>query len=474
MFDYFPYYNKFRSVKMTLNLGLMLFILMGALGLQRFFSNEITTSQKRRALMYAAGIAGGICLLMLLGSGMLSFSGVNDPQQAEIREMLRADRAGLLRADVIRALVFVLAAAGALWAYTTGRFKSAFAIPTIAILLLIEAWSASTRYVNHDSFEDKSSVTAAAQPTPADTQIIGDKDPHFRVFDLSRGGLTSGATASYFHKSLGGYHAAKLMIYQELLDAYQLNDVNTNGNILDMLNTKYLISGGRESAPQAVPRNSNLGNAWFVNDFKLVENADAELAGLKNLNPRTTALVQKKYGDYLSGLNLRSDSTANAGNYIRLTDYHPNKLTYESNASSEQLAVFSEIYYSPKKGWKVYIDDQPTDKDFIKADYVLRAMRIPAGQHKIEMRFEPRSFYSGETISLIGSILALLCFVGGMVFWGRNTNFSELGTSPIYDPEVAVTAKKSTAQKTVKTVKETPQKTSQKSTNKKGKGKRKK
>ncbi len=470
MVDYFPYYSKFRSVKMTLNLGLMLFILMGTLGLQRFFSNEITAEQKRRALMYAGGIAGGICLLMLLGSGMLSFSGANDPQQAEIRDMLRADRAGLLRADVIRAFLFILAAAGALWAHTTGRFKSAFAIPTIAILVLIEAWTASTRYVNHDSFEEKSSVTAAAQPTSADTQIMSDKDLHFRVFDLARGGLRGNATTSYFHKSLSGYHAAKLMIYEELIGAYQLNDVNSNGQILDMLNTKYLITGGRENPPQAVPRNTNLGNAWFVNDFKLVENADAELSGLKSLNPRTTALVQKKYSDYLSGLNLSADSLANAGNYIHLTDYHPSKMTYESNANSEQLAVFSEIYYPPKKGWKVYIDDQPADKDFIKADYVLRAMRVPAGKHKIEMRFEPRSFYTGETISLIGSILAMLCFVGGMVYWGRNTNFAELGSFPIYDPEPAtVKVKKSAPQKTVKTVKETPQKAAGKK-----KGKRKK
>lgn len=477
MYDYFPFYSKFRSVKMILNIGLMLFILMGTLGLQRFFSNEITTKQKRRALMYAAGIAGGICLLMLIASGMMDYSNSGDERFAQYVSAgdLESTRAALLRADVIRAFLLILAAAGVLWTYITGRFKSAFAIPTIAILVLIEAWTVSTRYVNHDSFEDKSSVSAAAQPTPADTQIMGDKDPHFRVFDLSRGGLRGNAIASYFHKSLSGYHAAKLMIYEELLVAYNLGDVNANSNILDMLNTKYLISGGRESAPQAVPRNSNLGNAWFVNDFKLVENADAELAGLKNLNPRTTALVQKKYSDYLSGLNLSSDSLTNAGNYIRLTDYHPNKLTYESNANSEQLAVFSEIYYSPERGWKVYIDDQAADGDFIKADYVLRAMRVPAGKHKIEMRFEPRSFYTGETISLIGSILAMLCFVGGMVFWGRNTNFSESVTSQIYDPEPPVAkVKKSAPQKTVKTVKETPKKTVQKPTSKKGKGKRKK
>jgi len=476
MVDYFPYYSKFRSVKMTLNLGLILFILMGTLGLQRFFSNEITVAQKRRALMYAAGISGAICLLMLIASGTMDYSNPGDQRFAQYVSAgdLESSRAGLLRADVIRALLLILAAAGALWAYTTGRFKSVFAIPTIVVLVLIEAWTASTRYVNYDSFEDKSSVAATAQPTPADTQIMGDKDPYFRVFDLARGGLRGNATTSYFHKSLSGYHAAKLMIYEELIEAYNLGDVNANSNILDMLNTKYLISGDRENPPQAVPRNTNLGNAWFVNDFKLVENADAELQGLKNLNPRTTALVQKKYSDYLSGLNLRSDSLANAGNYIRLTDYHPNKLTYESNANSEQLAVFSEIYYTPKKGWKVYIDDQAADGDFIKADYVLRAMRVPAGKHKIEMRFEPRSFYTGETISLIGSLLALLCFVGGMVYWGRNTNFSESITSQIYDAEPVVTQKKSTPKKTVKKVKETPQKMTQKPTGKKGKGKRKK
>jgi len=456
MFDYFPFYSKFRSVKMILNLGLMLFILMGTLGLQRFFSREVTAKSKRRALIYAASVTGGICLLMLMASGIMDYSNPGDQrfEQYVSAKDLQSSRAGLLRADVIRAFLFIFAAAGALWAYTTGKFKSVFAIPTIALLVLFEAWTASSRFVNHDSFEEKSNITAAAQPTPADTQIMGDKDPHFRVLDLARGGLRGNATTSYFHKSLSGYHAAKLMIYEELLEAYQLNDVNSNGQILDMLNTKYLIAPSEGGQPQVVPRNTNLGNAWFVNDFKLVETADAELAGLKNLNPRSTALIQKKYSNYLNSLDLTSDSLTNAGNSIRLTNYHPNKLIYESNANSEQLAVFSEIYYPPNKGWQVYIDDAPLEQDFIKANFVLRAMRVPAGKHKIEMRFEPRSYYTGETISLIGSILAMLCFVGGMFYWGRNTNFAELGASEIYDPEAApVQVKKPSLAKTVKTTK---------------------
>jgi len=456
MFDYFPFYSKFRSVKMILNLGLMLFILMGTLGLQRFFSREVTAKSKRRALIYAASVTGGICLLMLMASGIMDYSNPGDQrfEQYVSAKDLQSSRAGLLRADVIRAFLFIFAAAGALWAYTTGKFKSVFAIPTIALLVLFEAWTASSRFVNHDSFEEKSNITAAAQPTPADTQIMGDKDPHFRVLDLARGGLRGNATTSYFHKSLSGYHAAKLMIYEELLETYQLNDVNSNGQILDMLNTKYLIAPSEGGQPQVVPRNTNLGNAWFVNDFKLVETADAELAGLKNLNPRSTALIQKKYSNYLNSLDLTSDSLTNAGNSIRLTNYHPNKLIYESNANSEQLAVFSEIYYPPNKGWQVYIDDAPVEQDFIKANFVLRAMRVPAGKHKIEMRFEPRSYYTGETISLIGSILAMLCFVGGMFYWGRNTNFAELGASEIYDPEAApVQVKKPSLAKTVKTTK---------------------
>ena len=456
MFDYFPFYSKFRSVKMILNLGLMLFILMGTLGLQRFFSREVTAKSKRRALIYAASVTGGICLLMLMASGIMDYSNPGDQrfEQYVSAKDLQSSRAGLLRADVIRAFLFIFAAAGALWAYTTGKFKSVFAIPTIALLVLFEAWTASSRFVNHDSFEEKSNITAAAQPTPADTQIMGDKDPHFRVLDLARGGLRGNATTSYFHKSLSGYHAAKLMIYEELLETYQLNDVNSNGQILDMLNTKYLIAPSEGGQPQVVPRNTNLGNAWFVSDFKLVETADAELAGLKNLNPRSTALIQKKYSNYLNSLDLTSDSLTNAGNSIRLTNYHPNKLIYESNANSEQLAVFSEIYYPPNKGWQVYIDDAPVEQDFIKANFVLRAMRVPAGKHKIEMRFEPRSYYTGETISLIGSILAMLCFVGGMFYWGRNTNFAELGASEIYDPEAApVQVKKPSLAKTVKTTK---------------------
>ncbi len=472
MFDYFPFYNKFRSVKMILNLGLMTFILMGALGLQRFFSSEFSTESKQRALLYAAGIAGAICLLMLAGSGMLSFTGVRDAQYPpEIATMLQGDRAGLLRADVFRALLFILASTAVMWFYLKGRLKSMIAVPLIALLVVAEAWTVSKRYVDNDSFEETSRIEAITQPTGADAQIMADADPHFRVLDLSRGRIDGNATTSYFHKSLSGYHAAKLMRYEEMTKQYSPMDVNKNGQILDMLNTRFIINNDDKGQARAIPRNSNLGNAWFVNEYKMVENADAELAALATLNPRTTALVQQKHADYLKGLNLSADSTANAGNSIRLTNYHPDKMTYESNTNSEQLAVFSEIYYPPEKGWQVYIDDAPIENDFIKANYTLRAMRVPAGKHKIEMRFEPRSYYTGEMISLIGSLLALLCFIGGMVYWGRNTNWENLNAFKTYDVEPVVT------KKTDRTVKEKPQKTTSKvaaKATKKGKGKRKK
>jgi len=474
MFDYFPYYNKFRSVKMILNLGLMTFILMGALGLQRFFSGEFSTESKQRALLYAVGIAGGICLLMLAGSATMSFTGGRDAQYPpEIATMLQSDRASLLRADVLRALLFIFLSAGAMWFYLKGKLKSMIAVPVIALLVMVEAWTVSKRYVNNDSFTEASEMAAITEPTGADAQIMADTDPHFRVLDLSRGGLRGNATTSYFHKSLSGYHAAKLMRYEEMTQQYSPMDVNKNGQILDMLNTKFIIDKDDRGQSQAIQRNSNLGNAWFVNEYKMVENADAEMAALSTFNPRTTALIQKKHADYLSGLNLSNDSLSNAGNSIRLTNYHPDKMTYESNASSEQLAVFSEIYYPPEKGWQVYIDDQPIENDFIKANYTLRAMRVPAGKHKIEMRFEPRSYYTGETISLVGSLLALLCFIGGMVYWGRNANWEKFNAFKTYDPEITKQTKvKATPKKTVKTVKETAQKTTQKPISKKGKRKK--
>ncbi len=464
MFDYFPYYNKFRSVTMILGLGQITFVLLGIMGLQRFFSKEVDAATKQKGLMVAGAISGGLCVLMLLGSMTMGFESGNDarlPQQ--LLADIRADRASMLRSDVFRTFLFILATAAALWLYLKGKLKSHFAIPAIGVLLLMDMWTVATRFVDHSKFENKAKTEAAIQPTPADTQIMNDKEPHFRVLDLTRGGLVSNSTASYFHKSLSGYHAAKLMRYQEFIEAYPITDVNNHNHLLDMLNTKYIINQAEGSAPVPVTRPTRMGNAWFVDNYQLVDNADQELAALRTLQPRSTAVIQKKHAAYLQGLNITKDSLAMSSNSIRLTDYHPDNMKYEYTANGEQLAVFSEVYYPPSKGWKVFIDGEEQDPAFIKANYLLRALRVPAGKHVLEMRFEPRSFYTGETIAFIASLLALLGMLGGLVVWGRGLNEASSQPFSVYDPEVAETKKK--------TVKDAPKKTVQKTTTK---GKRKK
>ncbi len=469
MFSYFPYYNKFRSVSMILGLGQITFVLLGILGLQQFFSKTIAQTKqskdsnllsepmsaadsstfKKNALIYAGGIAGGVCLLMLLASSTLGFSGAND---GEVLNGLSKFRASMLRMDVMRTLFFIAATFGILWFYLKGQLKSHLAIPAIGLLLLVDMWTVANRFVSYDKFENKAVTEAAIQPTPADEQIMQDTEKHFRVLDLSRGGLTSNSTASYFHKSLSGYHAAKLMRYQELIDAYQFDqDAANRGNILDMLNTKYIINQGANGQPVPITRPTRLGNAWFVDNFQLVDNADQELAAIDKLEPRTKAVIQKKHADYLNGLMIKNDSLSKAGNYIRLTDYHPDNMKYEYNANGEQLAVFSEIYYPPAKGWKVFIDGKEQNPAFIKANYLLRALRVPAGKHTLEMRFEPRSFYTGETISFIASLLALLGLFGGLFMWGRGLTAEALEPVHIYDPEPATKHEnvKPTAKKTV-------------------------
>jgi len=274
------------------------------------------------------------------------------------------------------------------------------------------------RTLDFSDYENKRQALAPPTEDIIDQQIKQDKDLHYRVLDYARGKMTGNWTTSYFHKSLSGYHAAKLQRYQDVVEKY-FGDVYPENErfipgILQMaglFNVKYLI----KPTGEVVPNTAALGNAWFVKGWKIAPNGDEELDALARLNFRDSAVVQQSFASALEGLNIQPDSNAS----IRLTAYHPDKMEYEYSASTEQLALFSEMWYPPAKGWKCYLNGQPAP-DFIKADYLIRAMRLPAGQNqKLEMRFEPRSFYLGETISMAASVLALLLFFGGLFFWYR-------------------------------------------------------
>lgn len=283
-------------------------------------------------------------------------------------------------------------------------------------------WFVNKRYVNDDSFERKSKVENPFVATTADKLILSDKDPNFRVLNLTVNPFKD-ANTPYFHKSLGGYHGAKLGRYQELIEHQlypeiskmsqvfsgsvnpQIVDETLAGlSILNMLNTKYLIIN-----PQSRPilNKYALGNAWFVKDYKLVDDANAEITTLSDFNPSEMAIVDVRFEDQLQGFIPGEDSTA----IISFIEYKPNYLNYNTSSQVDQLAVFSEIYY--KSGWNAYVDGKLTPH--FRTDYVLRAMVIPAGKHVVEFKFEPQIFNRGEVISWASSLLLILLGIGVIV-----------------------------------------------------------
>ena len=420
MFDYFPLYNKFRAVTMLLNLAQIFIVVVAVLGVQELTRGGWKAANLRKPLLRSAGTVGGVCLLFALAGGVFfDFSSLSDPRTQEgfaamfsqgapadqaqasgiagrLMGSIRDDRADLLRTDAFRSLVFVLLAAGLTWLFANGKVKAAVLYAGLTALVLVDLFAVGKRYLNEDDFRSRSESQRAfaPAPSPADQQILQDKTPHFRV--LNTANPFADANTSYFHKSVGGYHGAKLGRYNELIE-FQI--AKNNLAVLNMLNTRYFIFQGPDGQPVAQPNPGALGNGWFADSYRLVSNANEEIKALDGFDPKRVAVVDRRFADQLRGLQIRPDTAAT----LRLTRYAPDQLAYESNAAGEQLAVFSEIYYNDQKGWEAYLDGQPVPH--LRADYVLRAMRLPAGKHTIEFRFEPKSYARGEQIALVSSVL---------------------------------------------------------------------
>lgn len=415
-FNYFPGYNKFRAVSMTLVIAQLVLPVLAVLGLKAFFEEE-NRKALQKPLMIAAGVVGGLCLLFaLVPSVFLDFMTDQDSNLIGTKfewllDGLQEDRAGLVKSDAMRSLVFILLAAGLLFAYQLNKLKASVAGLVIAALVLVDLWSVDQRYLSEDDFVRKSKAKNVISPTAADKQILADKDPNFRVINLATSTFNDSKT-SYFHKSIGGYHGAKLKRYQELVDSCISQ---TNLAVLNMLNTKYFITPDAQGIPSVRRNPLALGNAWFVEDFEIVENADQELNFLtrNDFNPENVAVIDKRFEDKLSGFQPTKDSTA----FIFFDEYKPNYLKYTTESSKDQLAVFSEIYFA--NGWNAYIDGEL--KPHWRANYVLRSMVVPAGEHTVEFKFEPEIYYTGEKVSLAGSILLILFVIGGVVVDGRST-----------------------------------------------------
>ncbi len=421
-FEYVPLYNKFRTPNSVLSVTVLLVSLLGALGLHRILTDKPEKNEALRAIYIATGITGGLALFFwLLGPSFFDFTGPNDAQLQQSGldpASVIADRKKVMKRDALRSLLLVLGAAAALFFYLRDRIKAMPVFLIFIALSLIDLWQVGQRYLDKDDFVRKAEVENAYQLRPVDREILKDENLHYRVHDITINTYNSAST-SYFHKTIGGYHAAKLQRYQDLIDGYLSQNDN---DVLNMLNAKYFIFPGNDGTPQLQINNDALGNAWLVKNIRMVGSANEEFNALADINPKTTAIVHREFSDEVAGLN----PTGNGG--IRLIDYQPNKLTYQSMSQGEELAVFSEIWYGPRKGWKATIDGQPAD--IIRVNYALRGIRIPPGNHEVVMEFAPKTYQVGRTISFASSSLIILATLGVIGLGIRQ----ELSQSPRSEP----------------------------------------
>jgi hypothetical protein len=406
-FHYLPLYNKFRSVNMSLVIGQIAVAVFSILSLNELLKENADKAAIKKALMRALYVTGGFCILMILYSGGAE---LGDPTKAPAEAI--QDRATYLRMDALRSLFFIGAGFAAFWYFLKGKLNKNYIIGIVGLLILADLWSVDRRYLNDKSWEkEKTYLSDNNTPSEADVEILKDKS-YYRVYDASQNPFTS-AKASYFHHSIGGYHAAKLRRFQEVVEWYIAKN---NMEVLNMLNAKYFIQQDQQTGKMiAIPNAEACGNAWFVKEVKMMENANEEIKTLGSINPRTTAIVDKRYADQLKGFTPSFDSA----NAITFDSYHPDKLTYSTNAKTPQLVVFSEMYYNDKKGWNAYIDGKKVSH--FRCDYILRGMVIPAGSHKIEFRFEPTTLEKASTIALVSNAgMYLLLLVGlGSLFMKR-------------------------------------------------------
>ncbi|HLO91918.1 MAG TPA: YfhO family protein [Lentimicrobium sp.] len=415
--DYVPGYNKFRAVSMTLVMANVAIPLLAALALKVIYEHREEVKRNKKALWISLGITGGISLLFyLMPDAFFSFlsraetSAIEQQRQSIPGDQvdgfnmviagLKQARINIFKADALRSLLLILASGGLILAWISTKMNKGYLFAGMAILVIIDMLPVASRYLNKDDFAKKSVVANPYIASKADQLIMKDTDPDFRVFNLTVSPFMDAST-SYFHKSIGGYHGAKLRRYQEIIDHHIANN---NMNVLNMLNTKYLIVPGADKKPELQVNFQAMGHAWFVQEVKMVNNADEEINALTDFNPAKTAVVDKRFAEEVKGFKPSADSTA----VINLTSYAPNKLDYTYESATDQLAVFSEIYYA--QGWKAFIDGKPAPH--FRANYILRAMVVPAGKHQIEFRFEPAAYYTGNMIATASSVILILAALG--------------------------------------------------------------
>lgn len=405
--DNFPLYNKFRTVSSILVVAEFCIPVLAVWALKQFFENP--DKKQLKAMFVATAVTGGIALLAYIAPSLFgSFTSYYEDdmiaQNARLQSLFEgvADaRQAVFRADALRTLLYILIAAGVMYVVGKGKLKVRWAVLVIALLLISDMGGVNKRYLNGDAFVEKQRETDPFPMTQADKYILQDPDPNYRVFNLATSDPFSDARTSYYHKSVGGYHAAKLARYQDLIDR-QLSRMSEP--VLNMLNTKYFIVPLQDGTVTVRQNPDALGNAWFVEEVQWVDNADAEMAALDDFDPARTAVVDRRFAGLIDETMPR---TVTPGDTIMLTSYKPNELRYCSRSAGNRVAVFSEIYFP--WGWHVTIDGKPVKE--ARANYVLRALDIPQGNHEIVFRFEPQSIAVTEGVafaSMTGVLLLLL------------------------------------------------------------------
>ena len=441
--DYVPLYNKFRAVSSILVIAEFTIPLLAIFALKRLLAEPEILKQEKKPLGISLLLTAGIALLLAVAPGSIG-SGYVPAQEAQMlqnavnQQMIPANelsgilanlgemRAELVSSDALRSFIIIGIGCSLLWLYASGKLRSSLTIAGITILCLADMWGVNKRYLNDAQFVPHSIRTETFTKTNTDELILQDTSLDYRVLNFATSTFDDNNT-SYWHKSVGGYHPAKLRRYQEMIEhhispemqaAYkaiataggEMDSVDANKfRVLNMLNTKYFIfPAGQQRQTVPILNPHAYGNAWFVNKVQYVNNANEEIDALDSIIPTETAVVDARFKDVLKGT---TESYKDSLSSIRLTSYAPNRLTYETNNAQDGIAVFSEIYYPD--GWHVTIDGQPAE--LARADYILRTMYVPAGQHTIEMRFDPTSLHVTEGIAygalallVIGIIVAVL------------------------------------------------------------------
>ncbi|ANQ48286.1 YfhO family protein [Flammeovirga sp. MY04] len=417
LFDILPGMNKFRTPAMALGIGCVVMALGAALGFNKII-NDGWDEKTQKAAYKAAGATGGLLIIMWVAAGFMDVSGARDAAifsqmfQTQDANLIRnltsameAERISMIRGDVVRSFILIALACGVFYLYSKNKLKLWLAVGLVGVLTIGDVWSVAKRYINKESFKvDTNKQTHKA--TPADTYILADKDPNFRVLNLTENTFNEAKT-SYFHKSIGGYFPAKLRRYQDLIERELSREIQVFANAvqkgdtlqvreipaLNMLNMKYTILGPQK---EAVLQNPNaLGNAWFVEHIEKVNTPDEEMEALASIDPSKQAIVN------VARFKQEIKTSKSEGDKVELTEYGHRRLKYKSNSKNGGFAVFSEVYYPA--GWVAKIDGKETD--IICANYVLRGIQLPAGEHEITFDFDPVSFVVGGTISKIAGYL---------------------------------------------------------------------